>query len=87
MWQSMETAPRDGRRVLVDFGRIGVHAVAWTQGSNGSWETWCVDDRKHGPYALRGWIETDVKGWQELPPSSMTADEIAQAERALGLRT
>jgi hypothetical protein len=60
-WQTMETAPRDGTRILVDFGSNGVHAVSWED------DIWSVDDQKHGPYPLRGYIETDVKGWMPLP--------------------
>jgi hypothetical protein len=66
-WQPMETAPRDGTPVLVDFGRAGVHRVLWGSGPNHDFEIWSVDDRKHGPYPLRGYIETDVKGWMPLP--------------------
>lgn len=65
-WISMESAPRDGTMILVDFGRIGVHAVSWTEAQHGA-KGWCVDDLKFGPYALRRYIETDVKGWMPLP--------------------
>ena len=65
-WQPMETAPRDGTRILVDFGNChGVHAVAW--GEAKGIDCWYVDDNKHGPWPLRGWIETDVRGWMPLP--------------------
>lgn len=65
-WVSVESVPRDGTMILVDFGRIGVHAVSWTEAQHGA-KGWCVDDLKFGPYALRSYIETDVKGWMPLP--------------------
>lgn len=64
-WMPMESAPIDGTRILVDFGQRGVHAVSWKEGKG--IVTWCVDDSKHGPWPLRGYIESDVKGWQPLP--------------------
>lgn len=67
-WRTMESAPRDGTRILVDFGRVGVHAVAWEDPENREGVAgWCVDDLKFGPYALRRYIETDVMGWMPLP--------------------
>lgn len=69
-WRPIETAPKDGTRILVSFGSIGVHLVAWTQGSNTSWQSWCVDDRKFGPYPLRGWIDghsSAPTAWMPVP--------------------
>jgi hypothetical protein len=67
-WRPMETAPRDGTRILVDFGQVGVHAVTWEDPDNREGVPgWCVDDLKFGPYALRRYMETDVKGWMPLP--------------------
>lgn len=66
-WKRIETAPKDGTRILVDFGRAGIHAVAWEESVSGL-EIWCVDDRKHGPFPLRGYVNEDIKGWQPLPP-------------------
>lgn len=67
-WLPMESAPKDGTRILVDFGRAGVHAVSWDQPVGCDWMIWCVDDRKHGPHPLRGYIEPDERGWRSLPP-------------------
>lgn len=66
-WRPIESAPRDGTPILIDFGRVGVHMVSWTKPANCNWEIWCVDDRKFGPYPLRGYIETDLKAWQPMP--------------------
>lgn len=29
---------------------------------------WCVDDNKHGEYALRGYVDGDDTHWMKLPP-------------------
>ncbi len=69
MWKPIETAPKDGTRILVDFGnKVGVHTVAWEENVAGT-TIWSVDDGKHGPYPLRGYMEADVKGWMPLPIS------------------
>lgn len=65
-WQSMESAPRDGTRILVAFRSHGVVSVAWQEAVSGI-EIWCVDDFKFGPYAVRGYTETGVLGWMPLP--------------------
>jgi len=74
-WRPLETAPRDGTRILVYFKRHGWLTAAWTSPENSSFEIWCVDDFKFGPYAIRGYIETDVLGWMPLPepPAERTA--------------
>lgn len=66
-WMPLASAPRDGTRILVDFGRIGVHAVAWEEPANLESPTWCVDDCKHGPYMLRGYLEEEIRAWRGLP--------------------
>jgi len=77
-WRPIETAPRDGTEILVDFGRCGIHSVAWCEAASGI-TIWCVDDRKFGPYALRGYVETDVKGWMPLPaPPAESAKDGTQ---------
>lgn len=67
-WRSPETAPKDGTRVIMDFGRAGIHIVAWEESVCGT-TIWCVDDNKHGPYALRGYLDEDIRGWLPLPIS------------------
>ena len=70
-WQPIETAPKDGTSILVYFGTIGVRQVAWTEPSYADWEIWCVDDNKHGPYALRGYSDEGPRApthWMPLPP-------------------
>lgn len=73
-WQPIETAPKDGTLILVHFRCKGVRAVFWgspfddeVDESNG---LWCVDDDKHGPYALRGYTVTGPSApthWMPLP--------------------
>jgi hypothetical protein len=68
-WQPIETAPMDGTRILVFFKRsgIGVREVAWMEPANADWESWCVDDLKHGPFPLRRWCDGDATHWMPLP--------------------
>jgi hypothetical protein len=82
-WQPIETAPRDGTRILVSFGDMGVWQVSWTEPAYDDWMIWCVDDNKHGPYALRGYAATGPRApthWQPLPapPTSETKPTDAQ---------
>jgi hypothetical protein len=79
-WQPIETAPRDGTPILVSFGSMGVHQVSWTEPSAHDWKIWCVDDNKHGPFALRGYSDdgpTAPTKWMPLPatePPAATAE-------------
>ncbi len=75
-WRDISTAPRDETEILVFFqpirGRLsGVHQVAWIN-QNGTTTPeegiWCVDDNKHGPYAMRGYLDGDDTHWMPLPP-------------------
>lgn len=69
-WRPIETAPRDGSEILVSFGLRGVHAVQWCEPSCSDYEIWCVDDGKHGPYALRRYNDegpTAPTHWMPLP--------------------
>ncbi|GJD41361.1 WYL domain-containing protein [Methylobacterium bullatum] len=76
--QPMETAPKDGTRILVEFDHnAGIHAVAWEESVSGS-TIWCVDDRKHGPFPLRGYM--NALRWWPLPtaptsPSKSSGEE------------
>lgn len=60
-WQPIETAPRDGTVILVYFKRRGAKSVRWEEG------VWHVDDHKHGPFPVRGYIDSDVTHWMPLP--------------------
>lgn len=73
-WQPIETAPKDGRMILVSFGAKGVRAVSWDTPfddvADDDTGLWCVDDDKHGPYPLRGYSynsPTAPTAWQPLP--------------------
>ena len=73
-WRPIETAPKDGTLILVHFGTKGVRAVSWDSPfhdevteENG---IWCVDDDKHGPYGLRGYLDGHPSApthWMPLP--------------------
>lgn len=73
-WRDIATAPKDGTLILVHFGSKGVRAVSWDSPfhdevteENG---IWCVDDDKHGPYGLRGYIDEGPSApthWMPLP--------------------
>lgn len=62
-------APFDGEPVLIAiYSNWGnrVHRVIWTDSVHGTGIFgWAVEDRKFGPYPLRGY--TTVAGWQPLP--------------------
>ena len=75
-WRPMDTAPMDGTRILVDFGDTGVHAVAWEEAKG--IEIWAVDDRKHGPFPLRGYSTSDILGWIPLPVSRSKLPKAAE---------
>jgi len=73
-WRPIESAPKDGRLILLNFGTKGVRAVSWDSPwadpvteENG---IWCVDDDKHGPYPMRGYnynCPTAPTHWLPLP--------------------
>ena len=68
--------PKDGTEILIYFTGKGWKQVRW----DSPWErnvtpqngSWCVDDDKHGPYALRGYRLEDMKAWMPLPPPPVT---------------
>lgn len=73
-WQPIETAPKDGTLILVSFGSKGVRAVSWDSPYNDPVTPenglWCVDDDKHGPYALRGYNDSGPNAptlWMPMP--------------------
>ena len=82
-WQSIETAPKDGTLILVHFGTKGVRAVSWdspfhdeVNEENG---IWCVDDDKHGPFGLRGYLDGHPSApthWMHLPPPPTSAEGV-----------
>lgn len=66
-------APFDGRPVLIAINASWgnrVHRVIWTDEVHGAGIFgWAVEDRKFGPYPLRGY--TTVAAWQPLPEAPM----------------
>lgn len=80
-WMPIETAPKDGKLILVHFKSKGVRAVSWDSPfhdevteENG---IWCVDDDKHGPFGLRGYNDdgpTAPTHWMPLPAAPGPAD-------------
>lgn len=70
-WQPIETVPKDGTCILVFFKQHGPLTVYWadTDGNSDSeYACWVVDDFKHGPYRVRGYMEEDCTHWMPLPP-------------------
>jgi hypothetical protein len=78
MWQPIETAPRDGSRILVWFRTHGAVSVSWDDpdgDTDSKWAIWCVDDFKHGPWSVRGYREGDDTHWMPLPDGPETPAE------------
>lgn len=44
-----------------------VRQVLWCEPDNSGFEIWSVDDNKHGPFALRGYINPYPTHWMPLP--------------------
>jgi hypothetical protein len=71
-WMPIETAPKDGTRILVYFKPHGWVSCSWDDadhplGPESPYAHWHVDDFKHGPYPVRGYINGDDIYWQPLP--------------------
>lgn len=66
----METVPKNGQTILVQFKQHGWLTVKWTdhEGDHTSeYAHWHVDDFKHGPFPVRGYSDGDELGWMPLP--------------------
>lgn len=78
MWQDISTAPRDGSRILVYFGTMGVWQVLWGDPfETGNDGLWCIDDNKHDYYPLRGYSATGERAathWMPLPAPPLKAE-------------
>lgn len=78
-WQPMETVPKDGRTVIIDFDRVGVTAVFWSEEPFGKGiGAWCVSDNKNEDRPLRGYCEGDERGWMPMPAALQRAREGAK---------
>jgi hypothetical protein len=65
--QPIETAPKDGREILVYFETIGWKSVMWSSDDSDGPCAWCVDDYKHGPFPVRGYARGGATHWLPLP--------------------
>jgi hypothetical protein len=65
MIQPIETAPKDGSEILVYFQGIGWKSVMWIEETFDG--AWCVDDGKHGPLRVRGYLSGGATHWMPLP--------------------
>jgi hypothetical protein len=63
-WRGIESAPKDGRRILV-WCPHGQYVVFWPDPHDHEVDWWHVTDNKNGPYPLRGGSPTH---WRPLPP-------------------
>jgi hypothetical protein len=63
-WQSMATAPRDGRNILIRFGRDGVSQAMYVPGVPHPWKfidtndgiTWLINSARDGEYGPSHWM-------------------------------
>ena len=64
-WQPIETAPTDGRWILVLFPKLGAWPVFWSTAvfDDGFW---CVSDNKSEDRPLRGWSGEPTM-WHAFP--------------------
>lgn len=65
-WRGIDDDAKSGKPILADFGPMGVWRVTWEEAINGL-TIWCVDDNKHGPYALRGYSDPYPTRYMPLP--------------------
>lgn len=68
MWQPIETAPKDGTRILMTDGNL-VSIGAWEEFSD-HWSTWSCEAEPRptdGPGACAGWWDVNPTGWMPLP--------------------
>ncbi|UQS95251.1 hypothetical protein Pam5_35 [Pseudanabaena phage Pam5] len=59
-WQPIETAPKDGTRVLVYSGQESVQCASWWRDGDSGWAEWCSPD---------GYTIFDTTHWRPLPPN------------------
>lgn len=77
-WLPIESAPKDGRDILVYFKTAGIRQVSWCDSDGdpkGEYAIWHVDDNKHGPYPLRGYCSGDETHWMPLPAAPAVKDK------------
>lgn len=80
-WQDIASAPKDGTPVLVNFGDVGTHRVFWSESPFcAGIGAWCVTDGKFADRPLRGYVETDIHGWQPLPAPPLPVVRERQGE-------
>lgn len=62
--------PKDGTRILLFIRCHGWVTACWETTAHemdDDYAIWCVDDFKHGPYAIRGYSSDQVTHWMPLP--------------------
>lgn len=57
-WQPIETAPKDGTRILSYSDQEGVQCISWWRDGDTSWSEWCSPD---------GYTVFDPTHWMPLP--------------------
>lgn len=74
-WRTIDSAPKDGTRVLVSFGSLGIHRV-FRYGD----QCWRVEDLKNEPRPLRRYCDGDDTHWMPLPPAPQAPPKITDHE-------
>ena len=71
IWQPMETAPKDGRRILAavwssEQWPAEIELVRWATPRHGAEPCWVAADS--GPNSTTIFSETELRVWMPLPP-------------------
>jgi hypothetical protein len=82
-WQDMQTAPRDGTRILVEIraseqGAAEVDLVRWAKPDKSAEEAWV--SAESDPGAAIVYAEPELSGWMPLP-SPLPKLRAARGER------
>ena len=67
-WQPIETAPKDGTRILLTNGTdVSIGAYEWCSGFYGAWTNEYDPQPTDGPGAIAGWWTENPSYWMPLP--------------------
>lgn len=64
-WQPIETCPKEPYQGYLVYSQNDMFVAYWTEDDYGcEYNFWAIDDRKHGPYCIRG---ASITHWMPLP--------------------